>query len=88
MIFQKKQLKTEMKFRPSHLRAVRAIDKNIVVKQSKNIAAFYVILKNTPEYGMELAQLTPWRVSKFFHLFPDKIRLFAAFYDELMIAEW
>ena len=80
--------KTEMKFRPSHLRAVRkAIDKNIVVKQSKNIEAFYAILKNNLEirHGVSPTH-TLGELMNLFHLFPDKIRLFAAFYDELMIA--
>jgi lipid II:glycine glycyltransferase (peptidoglycan interpeptide bridge formation enzyme) len=80
--------KTKMKFRPSHLRAVRkAIDKNIVVKQSKNIEAFYAILKNNLEirHGVSPTH-TLGELMNLFHLFPDKIRLFAAFYDELMIA--
>jgi hypothetical protein len=80
--------KTEMKFRPSHLRAVRkAIDKNIVVKQSKNIEAFYAILKNNLEirHGVSPTH-TLEELMNLFNLFPDKIRLFAAFYDELMIA--
>ena len=80
--------KTEMKFRPSHLRAVRkAIDKNIVVKQSKNIGAFYAILKNNLEirHGVSPTH-TLEELVNLFHLFPDKIRLFAAFYDDLMIA--
>ena len=80
--------KTKMKFRPSHLRAVRkAIDKNIVVKQSKNIGAFYAILKNNLEirHGVSPTH-TLEELMNLFNLFPDKIRLFAAFYDELMIA--
>ena len=39
--------KTKKKFRPSHLRAVRkAKEKNIIVKESQDIEAFYTILKN------------------------------------------
>ena len=80
--------KTKMKFRPSHLRAVkRAINRNIVVKQSKNIGAFYEILKNNLEirHGVSPTH-TLGELMNLFDLFPNKIRLFAAFYDELMIA--
>ncbi len=79
---------TKMKFRPSHLRAVRkAQDKNIVVKQSKSIGAFYTILKNNLEirHGVSPTH-TLEELINLFNLFPDKIRLFAAFLDELMIA--
>ena len=38
---------TEKKFRPSHLRAVRkAVENKIIVKESPDIDAFYIILKN------------------------------------------
>jgi len=80
--------KTKMKFRPSHLRAVRkALDKNIVVRQSKNIDAFYAILKNNLEirHGVSPTH-TLEELINLFNLFPDKIRLFAAFLDEQMIA--
>ena len=80
--------KTKMKFRPSHLRAVRkAIDKKIVVRQSKNISAFYSILKNNLKirHGVRPTH-TLGELTNLFNLFPDKIKLFAAFFDELMIA--
>ncbi|MDC3166125.1 GNAT family N-acetyltransferase [Candidatus Marinimicrobia bacterium] len=80
--------KTKMKFRASHLRAVRkALDKKIVVKQSNNIEAFYEILKNNLEirHGVSPTH-TLEELINLFNLFPDKIRLFAAFFHELMIA--
>ena len=80
--------KTKMKFRPSHLRAVRkALDKNIVVRQSKNLGDFYAILKNNLEirHGVSPTHSLEELIN-LFNLFPDKIRLFAAFLDGLMIA--
>ena len=80
--------KTKMKFRPSHLRAVRkALDKNIVVRQSKNIGDFYAILKNNLEirHGVSPTHSLEELIN-LFNLFPDKIRLFAAFLDGMMIA--
>ncbi|OUX33437.1 MAG: hypothetical protein CBE24_02200 [bacterium TMED264] len=80
--------KTKRKFRASHLRAVRkATEKNIVVKQSKNIGAFYTILKNNLEirHGV-FPTHTLQELTHLFNLFPDKIKLFAAFLDDLMIA--
>ena len=49
--FWKKLLKKrKKKFRPSHLRAVRkAIENNIIVKESQDIGSFYTILKNNLE---------------------------------------
>ena len=80
--------KTKMKFRPSHIRAIRkALENNIVVKQSKNIGDFYAILKNNLEirHGVSPTH-TLEELINLFNLFPNKIRLFAAFLDELMIA--
>ena len=80
--------KTKMKFRPSHIRAIRkALENNIVVKQSKNIGDFYAILKNNLEirHGVSPTH-TLEELINLFNLFPNKIRLFAAFFDELMIA--
>ena len=80
--------KTKMKFRPSHLRAVRkALDKDIVVRQSKNIGDFYAILKNNLEirHGVSPTHSLEELIN-LFNLFPDKIRLFAAFLDGMMIA--
>tara|TARA_B100000123_G_C25739236_1_gene432989 strand:+ start:2963 stop:3931 length:969 start_codon:yes stop_codon:yes gene_type:complete len=80
--------KTKKKFRPSHLRAVRkAIEKNIIVKESKDIEAFYTILKNNLEirHGVSPTH-TLGELKQLFNLFPKKIKLFSAFLDEQMIA--
>ena len=80
--------KTKKKFRPSHLRAVRkAIEKNIIVKESKDIEAFYTILKNNLEirHGVSPTH-TLGELKQLFNLFPKKIKLFSAFFDEQMIA--
>ena len=80
--------KTKKKFRPSHLRAVRkAAEKNIIVKESKDIEAFYTILKNNLEirHGVSPTH-TLGELKKLFNLFPKKIKLFSAFLDEQMIA--
>ena len=79
---------TKKKFRPSHLRAVRkAIENNITVKESKDIASFYTILKNnlkirhgvTPTHTLK-------ELKHLFYMFPKKVKLFSAFLDEMMIA--
>ena len=80
--------KTKKKFRPSHLRAVRkAVEKNIIVKESKDIEAFYTILKNNLEirHGVSPTH-TLGELKQLFNLFPKKIKLFSAFLDEQMIA--
>ncbi len=80
--------KTKKKFRPSHLRAVKkAIEKNIIVKESKDIEAFYTILKNNLEirHGVSPTH-TLGELKQLFNLFPKKIKLFSAFLDEQMIA--
>ena len=80
--------KTKKKFRPSHLRAVRkAIEKNIIVKESIDIEAFYTILKNNLEirHGVSPTH-TLGELKQLFNLFPKKIKLFSAFLDEQMIA--
>ena len=79
---------TIKKFRPSHLRAVRkAIENNITVKESKDIASFYTILKNNLEirHGVTPTH-TLKELKHLFCMFPKKIKLFSAFLDEMMIA--
>jgi hypothetical protein len=76
------------KFRPSHKRAVKkALGKGLVCKESVDINSFYKILEKnlkirhntTPTHTLkELKQL--------FKMFPDKIKLFAAFDNGCMIA--
>ncbi len=80
--------KTKKKFRPSHLRAVRkAIENNIIVKESQDIGSFYTILKNNLEirHGVTPTH-TLKELKHLFRMFPKKVRLFSAFHDELMIA--
>tara|TARA_Y100001970_G_C13994788_1_gene730137 strand:+ start:49 stop:633 length:585 start_codon:yes stop_codon:yes gene_type:complete len=80
--------KTKIKFRPSHLRAVRkAINKNVIVKESKDIAMFYKILNNNLKirHGVNPTH-TLKELKHIFTLFPDRIKLFAAYLEDLMIA--
>lgn len=79
---------TEKKFRPSHLRAVRkAVENKIIVKESQDIDAFYIILKNNlkTRHGATPTH-TLGELKNLFNIFPKKIRLFAAHLGELMIA--
>ena len=80
--------KTKIKFRPSHLRAVRkAIDNNIVVKESRDIEMFYKILKNNLKIRHGVSPTHSLKELKhIFNLFPDRIKLFAAYLEGLMIA--
>ena len=79
---------TKKKFRPSHLRAVRkAIENNIIVKQSQDIGSFYSILRNNLKirHGVTPTH-TLSELKHLFSMFPKKVRLFSAFLDELMVA--
>ena len=78
--------KTKKKFRPSHLRAVRkAMENNIIVKESQDIGYFYSILKNNLEirHGVTPTH-TLKELKHLFNIFPKKVRLFSAFLDELI----
>ena len=80
--------KTKLKFRPSHLRAVRkAMEKNVIVKESKNITTFYKILNNNLKirHGVNPTH-TLKELKHIFNLFPNRIKLFAAYLENIMIA--
>lgn len=76
------------KFRSSHRRAIRKAERSgVMIRQSDDFASFYQILKKnlsirhgvTPTHTLE-------ELEKLKALFPDKIHLFGAFFEEKMIA--
>tara|TARA_B100001248_G_scaffold161666_1_gene121931 strand:- start:6404 stop:7375 length:972 start_codon:yes stop_codon:yes gene_type:complete len=89
ILFLDKTIKeTQKKFRPSHLRAVRkGIENNIIVKESQDIESFYKILKNNLEirHGVTPTH-TLKELKHLFDIFPKKVKLFSAFFNELMVA--
>ena len=79
---------TSKKFRPCHMRAVRkAINKGVIVQESKDIESFYYILQKNLKirHGVQPTHSLD-ELKNLFNIFPEKIKLFAAYLDKRMIA--
>ncbi|MBL7086665.1 MAG: GNAT family N-acetyltransferase [Candidatus Cloacimonetes bacterium] len=77
-----------LKFRPSHRRAVKKAQREQVnVKQSEDFSSFYKILKKNLKirHGVQPTH-TLEELIKLKKLFPDRINLFGAYFNDQMIA--
>jgi hypothetical protein len=76
------------KFKPSHRQAVRkAIKAGVKVHESDNFDEFYKILKNNLKIRHNVIPThTLDELLKLKELFPEKIHLFGAFFDDKMVA--